>query len=332
MSHFSRVGMQVAPHYLHAYPTAPRGVHPVMPLMPVLPYTYGAPDLGAGENIKKLISRKFQSTLRKEGANLAVYDLFDAVDHLDDMTGSSRYVKGQDVRTISTYQAFATLAANDSSALLKTAYWLKLAGLITGDGNLKAMAYANVMDGYARGEQPGAASLTNNIVPTYTRAYDALVTSSKFNMNDPSLSAIATELAKGKAQSAISSRVSEARQEEQTVKQEIPTGQGGAKEVPCEDTLLGKLPGYCAANRTAYQVGLGVAAISVLGFGYWVYTKLSAPAPAAANPKRSSLAMIRTNPSAPGRTDFGPESDIAKLPSARIQEQRLMKNVFKGKV
>ena len=39
--------------------------------------------------------------------------------------------------------------------------------------------------------------------------------------------------------------------------------------------------------------------------------------------------QMRTNPSAPGRTDTGPEDDIAQLPKAVEQETRLMQNVFK---
>ena len=38
---------------------------------------------------------------------------------------------------------------------------------------------------------------------------------------------------------------------------------------------------------------------------------------------------LRSNPSAPGRTDSGPEDDIAKLPKAVEQERRLVQNVFK---
>jgi hypothetical protein len=41
---------------------------------------------------------------------------------------------------------------------------------------------------------------------------------------------------------------------------------------------------------------------------------------------------LRSNPSAPGRTDTGPEDDIASLPKAVEQETRLVQNVFKKKV
>ena len=78
-----------------------------------------------------------------------------------------------------------------------------------------------------------------------------------------------------------------------------------------------------------------VGGVAVAGVAFWGIKKVikgakSVGTEAASNPRR--MLSSRSNPSAPGRTDHGPEDEIAQLPKARSQEQAMMKNVFKRKV
>ena len=342
MSHFQRSAYQVAQHFTHDYPGAPLRVHPVQPLMP-MEAMYGAPG-AYGYNWDKAakLNRKFQTTLRETGANLAVYDLYDAVNHLDDSTGEGRYLAGMnDIRAISSFSAMSVLAANDSSAMLKTAYWVKLAGLIMVDSALIGAGDSIAENGYRYGEQPGSARLNNRVTELYQTALDLVKGSQKFASRGSSsnIKIIVDLLQKGTGRSAVVARVKEAEEEETAVKKAIPTSDGGDKpDDKCEDSWKSYIPGLCTAEAAGDMLSLAakiVGGVAVAGVAFWGIKKVikgakSVGTEAASNPRR--MLSSRSNPSAPGRTDHGPEDEIAQLPKARSQEQAMMKNVFKRKV
>ena len=91
----------------------------------------------------------------------------------------------------------------------------------------------------------------------------------------------------------------------------------GAPEDKAEESE-GMIP---AAYRTPLALA-GVGAVLYLMFRGTIGADMRA-----AEDRRSR--GLRGNPSAPGRTDSGPEDDIARLPKAVEQERRLVQNVFK---
>lgn len=328
MSRFGRKETFVASHYTHGYKSSPIAFHHLQPLSYGPYVAYG--DLGWTASKLLTPGRKLQSKLRKEGANTAVYDLYDAVMWLDDLTGDARFKAGTDIRTISTFPSVEKLAANDSSADLKTAYWVMLAGLILQDDNLKGAANGLAESGYSKGEQPGSAGLSNNITQTYQRGLDLVKTSSKLPKNTSNWSdntkRVIEQLQKGTAKAAVKDRLAEAQKEEEAAKKNIPTSEGGVKppdETKCEDTWWGKLPGYCTSQRAYTYASYGIATLTVLGAAFWAYGKYKKAMQANPYPK------LLGNPSAAGVMDGEPELEIANLPAAKKQEKNLANTAFR---
>ena len=246
-----------------------------------------------------------------------------------------------DIRAISSFSAMSVLAANDSSAMLKTAYWVKLAGLIMVDSALIGAGDSIAENGYRYGEQPGSARLNNRVTELYQTALDLVKGSQKFASRGSSsnIKIIVDLLQKGTGRSAVVARVKEAEEEETAVKKAIPTSDGGDKpDDKCEDSWKSYIPGLCTAEAAGDMLSLAakiVGGVAVAGVAFWGIKKVikgakSVGTEAASNPRR--MLSSRSNPSAPGRTDHGPEDEIAQLPKARSQEQAMMKNVFKRKV
>lgn len=327
MGHFQRVQYQIAPHYLHAYATAPRGVHPLMPLMPYgTGAAYGDPY---GRSVSDFIAqaapewaggRKSLETLRRTGANTAVYAAYDNFKDLDatitqKVGGGRNYTKNMtDLSMISTWPDMTTVAASNSGAQLKTAYLLWLAGKVALDDALMDRAAQLAEAGKKAGESQGAGGLTSDIARLYSDAVDIL-NASKAGSNALVQRQILPQLQKGAGQKAVEDRQKQYRKQQDTVRENIPTDEGGTQK------------SWWDEMGDAAKYGLyGVAALTVLGTGFWAYGRYKKAAKENPQPRR------RSNPSAPGRTDSGPEEDIANLPKAREQEKRLMQNVFNRKV
>jgi hypothetical protein len=281
-----------------------------MPLMPMTAYGYTPSDFLSG--------RKWLSTLRETGANTAVYAAYDNYADLNEIVtrdiGAGRnYRKGlTDLSAISTWADMSTVAASDSGAKLKTAYMLKLAGLILDDSSLQHQGKILADAGYKEGEAPGAGKQTSKITSVYNNAVSMLQKNSKFQSksSSPPLQQILSTLLRGTDTGEVKTRRKQYEDQQVIVEENIPTGEGGTKETESEKML-----------RYAMY---GVTAAVVLSAGFWTYGRYRAA-------KRQNP-LRRSNPSAPGRTDNGPEEEIAQLPKAREQEARMMKNVFKGKV
>lgn len=342
MSHFQRSAYQVAQHFTHDYPGAPLRVHPVQPLMPMevsySGYGYTPSDFVSG--------RKWLSTLRETGANTAVYAAYDNYADLDEIVtrkigGGRNYKTGMsDLTLISTWSDMSTVAASNSGAKLKTAYMLKLAGLILNDTELKTRAEHLAEAGMKEGEAPGSGSLRSDIKSTYANALSALKNNAKYKSQSSSqpLVQIAEALQKGTGQEAVQARAKQYTEDQSEVKKNIPESKGGTKTEGCEDSWKSYIPGLCTAEAAGDMLSLAVkvvGGVAVAGVVFWGAKKVirgakSVKDEAAANPRR--MLTTRSNPSAPGRTDYGPEEEIAQMPKARAQEQAMMKNVFKRKV
>jgi hypothetical protein len=317
MGHFQRVQYQIAPHYLHAYQQAPMGVHPLMPLMPMMPYTYGAPSLGYTPS-DFVSGRKWASTLRETGANTAVYAAYDNYADLDEFVtrkigGGRNYKKGMtDLSSISTWADMSTVAASDSGAKLKTAYMLKLAGLILDDAGLMQKAEILAEAGVKEGEAPGSGKQTANIVATYNNAVTMLNKSAKYQANSTSgpIQQVMSAILKGTDKGTVQTRRREYEDQQVIVAQNIPDEEGGSKKTDFEKAM-------------PYLI-YGVTGAVVLGAAFWAWGRYRSAS-------KQNPSFI-SNPSAPGRTDSEPEEDIAKMPKARQQEVRMNQHVFKRKV
>jgi hypothetical protein len=322
MSHFQRMQYRIAPHYLHDYEQAPMGLHPVMPLMPMMPFTYGAPGLGYTPS-DFFSGRKWASTLRETGANTAVYAAYDNYADLDEIVtrdiGAGRnYKKGMtDLSAISTWADMSTLGASDSGAKLKTAYMLKLAGLILEDDGLIEKAKMLADAGVKEGEAPGAGSQISKISSVYSNAASVLQKNSKFQSKSSALplQQIMSALSKGTDTAAVKARRRDYEDQQGNVNANIPTDEGGTKKTDFEKAL-------------PYLI-YGVTGAVVLGAGFWAYGRYRAASKANPNKGFRRTLSVRPNPSAPGRTDNGPEEEIASMPKAREQETRMNKHVFK---
>lgn len=324
MARFGRRETFIASHYTHGFPQSPIAFHTVQPLTWGTYMAYGSPDYGY--DWSKLYNptkwtRKLQETLRKEGANLAVYDLYDAVGELS--SGGT-----PDIKSLKAYSAMATLAANNSSAYLKTAYWIKLAGLIMNDQSLLDSAKSRAESGLTVGEQPGAAKVTSDIMTLYKQAAQ-LVQGGMMSKNLPmrgNLQLIMSNLTSGTSSGAVKDRVKQAQTDEEAVAGYIPKDEGGKKpdeETLCEDSLLGKIPGYCTSQKAFTYAAYGVGALTVIGTAFWAYGKYKQAS------KANPYTKLIGNPSAPGVMDGEPELEIANLPAAKKQEKTLANTSFR---
>ena len=318
MSRFGRKETFIASHYTHGYRSSPIAFHSLQPLTygPYMAYGdlgYNPLDLAKG--------RKWIRTLRETGANTAVYDLYDAVDELSSSNTS-------DIKSLKAYSAMATLAANNSSAYLKTAYWIKIAGLIMGDQNLLDSAKARAESGFKLGEQAGSAKVSSDITTLYKQAAQ-LVQGRMMSKNLPmsgNLQLVMSNLTSGTSSGAVKDRVKQAQTDEEAVAGYIPKDEGGKKpgeETLCEDSLLGKIPGYCTSQKAFTYAAYGVGALTVLGTAFWAYGKFKTAQKANPYPR------LRSNPSAPGVMGDEPEIEIAKLPAAKKQEKNLANTAFR---
>ena len=320
MSRFGRKETFISSHYTHGYRSSPIAFHSLQPLTygPYMAYGdlgYNPLDLARG--------RKWIRTLRETGANTAVYDLYDAVDEL-----SFDPTKTADIKSLKAYAAMATLAANNSSAYLKTAYWIKVAGLIMADQNLLDSAKARAESGFKLGEQAGSAKVGSDITTLYKQAAQ-LVQGRMMAKNLPmsgNLQLVMSNLTSGTSSGAVKDRVKQAIKDEEAVAGSIPKDEGGKKpeeETRCEDSLLGKIPGYCTSQKAFTYAAYGVGALTVLGTAFWAYGKFKTAQ------KSNPYPRLRSNPSAAGVMDGEPELEIAKLPAAKKQEKNLANTAFR---
>lgn len=131
-----------------------------------------------------------------------------------------------------------------------------LAALILDDENLKGAANGLAESGYAKGTQPGSASLTNNITQTYQRGLDLVKGSSKLPKNTANWSdntkRVIEQLQKGTGKAAVKARIDEAKKDEEAAKKNIPTDEGGVKP---QKRRSARTPGGASCLATAPRSG-----------------------------------------------------------------------------
>jgi hypothetical protein len=303
MSRFGRKETFIASHYAHGFPASPVGFHPIQPL------NWG-PYVAYGNNAYGLSSswipgaRWTRSDLSKRQANVSTYDHYDAV------YTALRVKQGTRAEAFPAYSSFTALASNDSAALLKSAYWLAVAGVALNNPTLKSMSASNSELGLKSGVDVGAAARSTSIIATYDAAARAVETAMKSSYSEPAAAALA-QLKKGGSQKAVDDRVQQAKTDT-TARAKAEEDNNKPEVTPCESSTLGKLiPGYCT-----YQTGMKVAAGLVAAGTIIIAGKFF-------------MRSVRGNPSAPGNMTDGPEMTIAMLPRARKQEQALANTTFR---
>jgi hypothetical protein len=303
MSRFGRKETFIASHYAHGFPASPVGFHPIQPLNWGPYVAYG--NNGYGFSTSWIPGARWtRSDLSSRQANISTYDHYDAVQ------AALKVKQGTRAEAFPAYSSFTTLASNDSAALLKSAYWLAVAGVALNNPTLKSMSASNSELGLKSGIDVGAAARNTNIVATYDAASRAVSAAMKSSYSEPASVAL-EQLKKGGSKQAVQDRINQAKAdttarakaEEDTKKPEV---------TPCESSTLGKLiPGYCT-----YQTGMKVAA-GLVAAGTIVLAG------------KFLMRTVRRNPSAPGNMTDGPEMQIAMLPRARKQEQALANTTFR---
>jgi hypothetical protein len=247
-----------------------------------------------------------RSDLSSRRANVSTYDHYDAVQAVLKLT------PGRSAESYPQFAAFTDLASNDSAALLKTAYWLAVAGVALGSAPLKDLAKSQAEIGYTDGVAIDAVSRTGNIGSLYDTAVATLKKYYPPGTYNATADTVLQQLQKG-SPAAIRARIEQAKKYDasKTKVEEEAKKEPEVLETPCSDTLWGKIPGYCESKMLYKVVGYTLAAVTVA----WGVKKITT--------------TMRGNPSAPGNMTDGPEAEIAAMPKGRRQEQNLANTAFR---
>jgi len=302
MSRFGRKETFIASHYTHSDAGAPRAFHPIQPL------TWGTyMAYGAHRSFYSIVAlRTSRTTLEKTKANVSSYDHYDAVQTLVKLPGSLKKAEGAPA-----YSAFTTVASNDAAAMLKTAYWLALAGSALKSTALKQAASSQAESGLADGIVAGAATRRDNIASTYAAALDLIRSNYTGSPKNAAVESVIVQLQKGSPE-AVKARTSQA----DTYAAGKKDADAGAAE--CKNTWKANVPGLCAAEEagTMYILaGKIVGGVLLGGLAIWGVKRL--------------VRQVRSNPSSLGNMTNSPELDIAALPAGRKQEKNLATTAFR---
>lgn len=314
MSRFGRNQSFIASHFTHGFPGSPRAFHQIEPLTWGTYMAYGGTPYGWSTSWVPGV-RWTRSDLIARKANVSTYDHYDAV------TAVLKLSPGRSVESYPQYAAFLEIASNDASALLKTAYWLAVAGVALSSTPLKDLARNQAEVGYTDGTAVDATSRTSNIGAIYDSAVASLkkyYTSGTYNAT---ADAALAQLQKS-SPAAVKARIEQTKRYDasKTKAEEESKKQPETPEIPCSDTLWGKIPGYCESKMLYKVVGYTLAAVTVV----WGVKKIATTL--RSNPDRRQLTL--ENPSAPGNMTDEPEAEIAAMPKGRRQEKNLAKTAF----
>ena len=334
MSRFGRNQSFIASHFTHGYPGSPRAFHQIEPLTWGTYMAYGGTPYGWSTSwVADGIAIRFtRSDLESRKATVNSYDLFDALQL------ALAKKPGTAAEQYPSFTAFTAIASTDAAALLKTGYWLAVAGTALGNPVLIAAGRERGVAGLKEGILKDSIYRVGNIASTYASAITLLRTHYTSNMYSGTAATALEQLQKA-SPAAVKARVADAKalvddskaRQAQADKEQAEKEARERKEqeerdkpppVPCADTLLGKIPGYCASQTLYNVVGYTLAAVTVAwGINKVIKTLRS-------NPDEDRRQLTLENPSAPGNMTDGPEAQIAAMPKGRRQEQNLANTAF----
>jgi hypothetical protein len=305
MSRFGRKETFIASHYTHSDAGAPRAFHPIQPLTWGTYMAYGAQPYGL--SLYSIVAgRTTRTNLEKTKANVSSYDHYDAVQTLVKQGGS---IKKAEIAPA--YASFTTIASNDAAALLKTAYWLALAGSALKSTTLKQAAQSQSETGLTDGIVAGAANRRDNIVSTYAAALDLIRSNYTGSPKNAAVESVIVQLQKGSPE-AVKARTS------QTDSYAASKKEAEAGASSCKNTWKANVPGLCAAEEAGTMYILAakiVGGVVLAGAAIWGVKQL--------------VRQVRSNPSSLGNMTNSPEMDIAALPEAKKQELTLITTAFR---
>ena len=305
MSRFGRKETFIASHFTHSDAGAPRAFHPIQPLTWGTYMAYGAQPYGF--SLYNVVAMRTSRTkLEKTKANISSYDHYDAVQTLIKLSGSLKKAEGAPA-----YASFTTIASNDAAAMLKTAYWLALAGSALKSTALKQAASSQAETGLTDGITAGAANRRDNIVSTYAAALDLIRSNYTGSPKNAAVESVIVQLQKGSPE-AVKARTGQ-----------TDTYAAGKKEAEatagsCKNTWKANVPGLCAAEEAGNLYSLAgkiVGGVFLGGVAIWGVKRL--------------VRQVRSNPSSLGNMTNSPELDIAALPAGRKQELTLSTTAFR---
>lgn len=211
--------------------------------------------------------------------------MIDAVDQVNIWSVSSTGV----LKSLSGLQHMDLMrgvATADSAAQLKAAYWLHVAarsfdrsvfGTSPRD-RLESKADGLAERGEAEVTQEGSSSRKTAITGIYADAANALKNEMEAaGGGNPVQKQIYDILAKGASASNVQTAIARQDAQVRAVKEDAEAREEAerkANEKPCEETLMGKIPGYCTA-QTAYKVVVfGTAGLLLIGAAAWTYKQV----------------------------------------------------------
>lgn len=175
------------------------------------------------------------------------------------------------------------VATADSAAQLKAAYWLHVAARSFGRTSasrerLETKADSLAERGEAEVKQEGSSSRKSAITGIYADAANALKNEMEAaGGGNPVQKQIYDILAKGASASNVQTAIARQDAQVRAVKEDAEAREEAerkANEKPCEETLMGKIPGYCTA-QTAYKVVVfGTAGLLLIGAAAWTYKQV----------------------------------------------------------
>lgn len=339
MSRFGRNQSFIASHFTHGFPGSPRAFHQIEPLTWGTYMAYGGTPYGLSTSwVADGIAIRFtRSDLESRKATVNVYELWDAVQKALDVK------PGKAAETYPSFSGFTALAATNAAALLKTAYWLAVAGTALGNSVLVTAARERANAGLKSGILKDSVYQTNYIARTYADALELLQKHYTSNMYSGTAATALAQLQKA-SPVAVQDRVLEAKttaaeakarqaqaDKEQAEKEakEKAEKEEQDKPPPCANTWKAYIPGYCAAEQAGEMAALAAkiaGGVLVAGVAIWGVKRLIKQAKS--NPEHLRRQLTLENPSAPGNMTDEPEAEIAAMPKGRRQEQNLAKTAF----
>lgn len=218
-------------------------------------------------------TRYTRSDLADRRANVSTYDHYDAIKA---MAAAGKTFS--DVEAFPNFSQFTTLASNDAAALLKTAYWLIIGYLTLRDQSLLDAANERLEAGLKSGVDIDAANRSSLIKSTYDSAYVLLDKAIKRKGGGNEVATDTLEqLRRGTDRKAIATRVEEAQTQASSRQKVEDAGPPKKPDVPCEDTWLSYIPGYCTAKQAEEMVSFGVKIVGgvlLTGVAIWGVKRL----------------------------------------------------------
>ena len=249
---------------------------------------YGDPYSGQSYGVSWLALaqvRYRKEELTARNATVNVYDLYDAVQ------AALKISPGKAAELYPSFSAFTALAATDAAALLKTAYWLAVAGTALSNTVLTGAAAEQAETGFKSGVVKDSVYQTGSIARTYADALALLKRYYTSSMYNGTAAMAVAQLQKG-SPAAVKDRVAEAKNtaadakarraqadKEQAEKEakEKAEKEEQDKPPPCETTWKAYIPGYCAAEQAREMAALAAkiaGGVLVAGVAIWGVKRL----------------------------------------------------------